>query len=127
MADAMWTWHRRMAADGAWDVVLNKLTAAAGATGLVDWSIRRLLEGISTPSTLPASQGAGSSCTNLTDEPPDHAVGRSCGGLSIKIHELVDGQGLPLVVLLAVGRAGNSPVLFAMMEQLRIAVPSDPP
>ena len=40
-------------------------------------------------------------------EPPDHAVGRSRGGLSTKIHQLVDGNGMPLVVLLSAGRAGD--------------------
>ena len=35
----VWTWHRRMAAEGTWDTVLAKLTAAAAAQGLVDWSV----------------------------------------------------------------------------------------
>lgn len=35
----VWTWHRRMAEEGTWDRVLQMLTAAADAEGLVDWSI----------------------------------------------------------------------------------------
>jgi transposase len=35
----VWTWHRRMAADGTWDTVLAALTAQADAAGLVDWSL----------------------------------------------------------------------------------------
>jgi transposase len=35
----VWTWHRRLAADGTWDAVLGRLTAAADAAGLVDWSV----------------------------------------------------------------------------------------
>ena len=35
----VWTWHRRLAAEGTWDTVLAKLTAAADAQGLVDWSV----------------------------------------------------------------------------------------
>ena len=35
----VWTWHHRMAVDGTWDRVLAKLTAAADAAGLVDWSL----------------------------------------------------------------------------------------
>lgn len=35
----VWTWHRRMAAEGTWDEVLDTLTAAADAEGLVDWSV----------------------------------------------------------------------------------------
>jgi hypothetical protein len=30
-------------------------------------------------------------------EPPDRGIGRSRGGLSTKIHQLVDGNGLPLI------------------------------
>ncbi len=35
----VWTWHHRMAAEGTWDKVLAKLTAAADEAGLVDWSL----------------------------------------------------------------------------------------
>jgi putative transposase len=35
----------------------------------------------------------------------DHAIGRSRGGLSTKIHALVDGKGMPLLLLVATGRA----------------------
>jgi transposase len=34
----IWTWHRRMAGDGTWDTVLQRLLTAADAAGLVDWS-----------------------------------------------------------------------------------------
>jgi putative transposase len=35
----VWTWHRRMAADGTWDAVLAALTARADAAGALDWSV----------------------------------------------------------------------------------------
>ncbi|MCU1409092.1 MAG: transposase [Microbacteriaceae bacterium] len=35
----VWTWHHRMATDGTWDAVFQKLTAAADAARLVDWSL----------------------------------------------------------------------------------------
>jgi transposase len=35
----VWTWHHRMAKYGAWDRALAKLTAAADAAALVDWSL----------------------------------------------------------------------------------------
>ena len=35
----VWTWHHRLAGDGTWDKVLDTLTAAADAAGLVDWSL----------------------------------------------------------------------------------------
>lgn len=41
--------------------------------------------------------------------------------MSTKIHQLVDGNGLPLVTLITPGQAGDSPMLIPMLEQLRVA------
>lgn len=35
----VWTWHRRMAAEGTWDRVLERLTAAADEAGQIDWTV----------------------------------------------------------------------------------------
>jgi len=70
----VWTWQRRMAAEGTWDTVLAKLTAAADTQGLVDWRSRwtpRSPALTSTPRTPPGTQGAGSSYKNLREEPAD--------------------------------------------------------
>ncbi|MFZ2173260.1 MAG: IS5 family transposase [Rhodococcus sp. (in: high G+C Gram-positive bacteria)] len=53
-------------------------------------------------------------------EPSDHAVGRSRGGLSTKIHHLVDGHGLPLVVLVAPGQSGDSPAFSHLLDNLKV-------
>ncbi len=74
-----------------------------------------------------ATQGAWSNYTNLRVEPADHAIGRSRGGLSTKIHQLVDGAGLPLVVLVTPGQAGDSPMFEPLMAQLRITRPMGRP
>ena len=47
-------------------------------------------------------------------------MGRSRGGLSTKIHQLCDGHGLPLVVLIGPGHAHDSPMFEALMDQLRV-------
>lgn len=52
-----------------------------------------------------AMAGALSDYPNLSAEPDDHAIGRSRGGLSTKIHALVDGKGGPLVLLVPLARA----------------------
>ena len=59
--------------------------------------------------------------TNLQEEPPDHTIGRSRGGVSTKIHYLVDGRGLPLVVLVGTGQAGDAPMFSVLLERLRVA------
>ena len=53
-------------------------------------------------------------------EPPDHALGRSRGGLSTKIHQLCDGRGRPLVLLLGPGQAHDSPMFAHLLAGLRV-------
>jgi len=44
---------------------------------------------------------------NESDEPADHALGRSRGGLTTKIHMLCDANGVPLRFLLSGGQASD--------------------
>lgn len=57
----------------------------------------------------------------MGDEPADHGLGRSRGGLSTKTHLLVDGTGMPIVVLVGPGQAGDSPMLPPLLAALRVA------
>ncbi|ALE04634.1 transposase [Arthrobacter sp. ERGS1:01] len=57
---------------------------------------------------------------NLLDEPADHAIGRSRGGLTTKIHALVDGNGRPLALLVAPGQGGDAPMFPHLMDHLSI-------
>ena len=40
--------------------------------------------------------------------------------MSTKVHQLVDGRGLPLVTLITPGQAGDSPMFLPLLSQLRI-------
>jgi putative transposase len=35
----IWTWHRRLSADGTWDTALRRLLTAADAAGRIDWAV----------------------------------------------------------------------------------------
>ncbi len=54
-------------------------------------------------------------------EAVDHGLGRSRGGLSTKIHQLVDGHGHPLVIAVTAGQAGDSPMLKYLLADLAVA------
>ncbi|TFH98243.1 IS5 family transposase, partial [Micrococcus flavus] len=126
----VWTWHRRMAEEGTWDTVLATLTAAADAEGLIDWSVAvdsTIARAHQHATNITRLTGAGSNYRNLREEPADHGIGRSRGGLSTKIHQLVDGAGLPLVSLITPGQAGDSPMLLPLLEQLRVTRPAGRP
>lgn len=66
------------------------------------------------------TQGDLSNYTNLLHEPSDHGLGRSRGGLGTKIHQLADGQGRPLVLLIGPGQAGDSPMFPILMNALSV-------
>jgi transposase len=78
---------------------------------------------ISTQRTSRVTLGDLSNYTNLYDEPADHPLGRSRGGMTCKDHALVDAHGLPLVVLTGPGQAGDSPMLNPLLDHLRVARP----
>lgn len=72
-------------------------TPPGGSTRRLAWT-RRSPVPISTRRIFHGSQGDLSNYKNLHGELADHGIGRSRGGLSSKIYQLVDGRGLPLVV-----------------------------
>jgi len=61
------------------------------------------------------TRGARSNDNNLANEPADHALGRSRGGLSTKIHALTDRFCCPLTILLSPGQAGDNPYLLPLL------------
>jgi len=61
------------------------------------------------------------------DEPGDHALGRSRGGLSTMIHAAVDGRGRPLAILLTPGQAGDAPMMLPLLAHLRVQPTSGRP
>lgn len=65
------------------------------------------------------TQGARSNYKNLPGEPADHALGRSRGGWTTKIHALADRRCAPVTVLLSGGQAGDNPVLPLLLADYR--------
>lgn len=92
------------------------------STGRSRW-IPRLPAPISmgpTPLVLISPQGAGSNHKNpgtgWLEEPEGHAMGRSRGGLSSKLHAAVDGNGMPLAVVLTGGQRNDGAVLVEVID-----------
>jgi hypothetical protein len=54
------------------------------------------------------------------DEPDDHALGRSRGGLTTKVHLACDGQGRPLAFLLSPGQRHDSVSARFLLERIRV-------
>ncbi|MET9462639.1 IS5 family transposase [Streptomyces canus] len=54
------------------------------------------------------------------NEPADHALGRSRGGLSTKTHLAADGRARPLAPAVTAGQAGDAPAFEAVMARIRV-------
>lgn len=80
----------------------------------------------STPRTPPArtrTQGAGANHKKLplTEvEPPGHGIGRSRGGLTTKIHQVVDGRGRPLAAVITGGQRNDGAMLAQVLAEIHV-------
>ena len=94
----VWTWHhppRRP--DGTWDAnPPGSRPSTRQRMTRLDLTVRRLHDRsrTSTRDEHQPRKGISSNYKDLLTESPDHAFGRSRGGLSTKTHQLVDGHGL---------------------------------
>jgi transposase len=55
------------------------------------------------------------------DEPADHALGRSRGGLTTKIHLAVEQGQKPLSIVITAGQRGDSPQFTTVLDQIAVA------
>ena len=66
---------------------------------------------------LRRTRGAESNYKNSAiAEPDDHALGRSRGGLTTKIHALTDTATCPVAMTLTPGQAGDNPALLPLVD-----------
>ncbi|MFJ8449049.1 IS5 family transposase [[Kitasatospora] papulosa] len=113
------TAHKRLirwALDGTWEMILTALLAAADADDDIDWTV-------SLDSTvIRAHQHAAGARKRgrPSGEPADHALGRSRGGLSTKVHLAADGHARPLAFTITAGQAGDAPAFETVMSRIRI-------
>jgi len=67
------------------------------------------------------AQGAGSNHKNPSWwEPPDHAIGRSRGGLTCKVHLVSDGKGRPLSWAVTAGNINDTTMLSTVLDGIRV-------
>lgn len=95
--------HRfyRWTDNGTWDRILTELQRQADAADEVDWTV-------SVDSTVVRAHQHAAGAKRGHPQ----ALGRSRGGLSTKIHLVVDGRGRPLSLLITPGQAGDAPAFL---------------
>ncbi|MEU2338741.1 IS5 family transposase [Streptomyces sp. NPDC013172] len=114
------TAHKRLirwAVDGTWEKIFAAVLAAADAVDDIGWTV-------SVDSTVVRAHqhaaGALKRGSMGRNEPADHALGRSRGGLSTKIHLAADGHARPLALTVTAGQAGDAPAFETVMARIRV-------
>ncbi|MGY5129794.1 IS5 family transposase [Streptomyces nigrescens] len=113
------TAHKRLlrwAVDGTWERIFTAVLAAADADDDVGWTV-------SVDSTVCRAHqhAAGARKRGRPVGPnPDHALGRSRGGLSTKVHLASDDRARPLALVVTAGQAGDAPAFEAVMARIRV-------
>ncbi|MEV7395204.1 IS5 family transposase [Streptomyces sp. NPDC091215] len=110
------------AIDGTWKRVLTAMLAQADADadadGDLDWAVA-----VDYTSVRVHQNEAGAREKKKgvpAGEPVDHAIGRSRGGLTTKIHLAADSLCRPLCFVLTPGQAGDAPAFDRVMAAVRI-------
>ncbi|NEB75985.1 IS5 family transposase [Streptomyces sp. SID14478] len=114
------TAHKRLirwAVDGTWERVLAAVLAVADADDDVGWTVS-----VDSIVCRAHQHSAGARKKGASDpsEPEDHALGRSRGGLSTKVHLASDSRARPLSIHITAGQAGDAPAFEAVVAGLRI-------
>ncbi|WP_417839375.1 IS5 family transposase [Streptomyces spororaveus] len=114
------TAHKRLirwAVDGTWERILAALLAAADADADIGWTV-------SVDSTVCRAHqhaaGARKKGLQARPNPDDHALGRSRGGLTTKVHLASDGHARPLALRVTAGQAGDAPAFEMVMTAIRV-------
>ncbi|MGC5054685.1 IS5 family transposase [Micromonospora sp. DT48] len=120
---AVYALFRRWQRDGTWAKILTALQAVADRAGRVVWDVSvdstvarahqhaagARKRGICRPSRRAASWSS-----------TDHALGRSRGGLTTKVHLACEQGQKPLSIVLTAGQRGDSPQFVAVLDGIRV-------
>jgi transposase len=123
---AVYSLFRRWQRAGVWARIVAGLQGRADAAGLITWevsvdsTIARAHQHAAGARTRPDEQAEPPGEAG-EDEPADHALGRSRGGLTTKIHLSCEQGQKVLSLLVTAGQRGDSPQFRPVLE--RIAVP----
>ncbi len=101
--------------DGTFDRILERLHIRLNQEGLIDLDTW-MIDSTAMRATR-ASSGAGK---KEAEEPLDHALGRSRGGLTTRTHMVCDANGVPLRFMLSPGQASDITHAQPLLDQVRI-------
>jgi transposase len=118
---------RRWQRNGTWRAVLAGLQGRADADGLITWDV-------SVDSTVARAHQHAAGARRRGDlqvqspggtgaEPADHALGRSRGGLTTKVHLACEQGQRPLSIVITAGQRAGSPLFAAVLAGVQVRRP----
>lgn len=125
--ETVYSVFRRWQIDGTWLRILRELQVKADAAGHIEW-------GVSVDSTICRAHqhaagaqkrgpraGGTPRPQGLAAEPDDHVIGRSRGGLTMRIHLAVGSSFHVLATAVTAGQRGDAPLFTKVMDRIRVA------
>ncbi|GAA0396323.1 IS5 family transposase [Micromonospora fiedleri] len=115
---------RRWQRDGTWDRILSALQVQGDARGRIDWTVsvdsmtsraHQHAAGARTDGHLQKEPPGG-----VHDEPADHGLGRSRGGLTTKTHLACEQGQKVLSLIVTAGHRGDSPQFIPVLRRIRV-------
>jgi putative transposase of IS4/5 family DUF4096 len=113
--------YRRWQRDGTWARILSALQGRADAVGLITWdvsvdsTIARVHQHAAGARKRPDAQ-----VEPPGDEPDDHALGRSRGGWTTKLHLACEQGRKTLAFVVTGGQRGDSPQFTTVLWRIRV-------
>ena len=112
---------RRWQLAGVWAAILTGLQALGAEAGLIDWVV-------AVDSTICRAHAHAAGARRQpqtqaeppTGEPAHHALGRSRGGFTTKVHLAVEARRKPLATVLTPGQAADSPQFVPVLGRIRV-------
>jgi transposase len=110
-----------------WAAIVTRLQALSAEAGLIEWvvsvdsTINRAHQHAAGARRRPEAQR-----TPPAGEPADHALGRSRGGLSTKVHLASEQGRKTLATVLTAGQANDSPQFIPVLDRIRVPHRSGP-
>ncbi|WP_199714827.1 IS5 family transposase, partial [Micromonospora radicis] len=115
---------RRWQRDGTWDKILAASQAAGDAQGRITWTIS-----VDSMTSRAHQHAAGARRHGhlqkeppggVHDEPADHALGRSRGGLTTKTHLACEQGQKVLSMVVTAGHRGDSPQFIPVLRRIKV-------
>ncbi|MEV0003096.1 IS5 family transposase [Micromonospora sp. NPDC050980] len=116
---------RRWQRDGTWDKILAASQAAGDAQGRIAWTVS-----VDSMTSRAHQHAAGARHDGhlqkeppggVHDEPADHALGRSRGGLTTKTHLACEQGQKVLSMVVTAGHRGDSPQFIPVLRRIKVS------